>query len=55
MWSFLGPQVQLQSDYSLNIHPENKNDDVLISAQKVLFLTLFEIGFECFLRTSHIN
>ena len=27
----------------------------MISAQKVLFLTLFEVGFECFLRTNHMN
>ena len=27
----------------------------VISAQKVLFSTLFEIGFECFLGTNHIN
>ena len=27
----------------------------VISAQIVLFGTLFEIGFECFLRTNHIN
>ena len=27
----------------------------VISAQKVLFGTLFKIGFECFLRTNHIN
>ena len=27
----------------------------VISAQKVLCLALFEIGFECFLRTNHIN
>ena len=28
---------------------------VLISAQKVLFLALINIGFGCFLRTNHIN
>ena len=27
----------------------------VISAQKVLFLTLFIIGFECFLGTNHCN
>ena len=27
----------------------------VISAQKVLFLTLFIIGFECFLCTNHSN
>ena len=27
----------------------------MISARKVLFLTLFNIGFGCFLRTNHIN
>ena len=27
----------------------------VISARKVLFWALFEIGFECFLRTNHIN
>ena len=27
----------------------------VISAQKVLFCALFKIGFECFLRTNHIN
>ena len=28
---------------------------ILISTQKVLFLVLFKIGFECFLRTNHMN
>ena len=27
----------------------------VISAQKVLFLALFKIGFGCFLGTNHIN
>ena len=27
----------------------------LISTQKVLFWTLFKVGFECFLRTNHMN
>ena len=27
----------------------------VISAQKVIFLALFEIGFECFFRNNHIN
>ena len=27
----------------------------VISARKVLFWTLFKIGFECILRTNHIN
>ena len=27
----------------------------VISTQKVLFLTLFKIGFECFLCSNHIN
>ena len=29
--------------------------DYVISAQKVLFWILFNIGFECFLRTNHMN
>ena len=28
---------------------------ILISVQKVLFITLFIIGFECFLYTNHSN
>ena len=27
----------------------------VISTQKVLFWVLFKIGFECFLRTNHVN
>ena len=34
---------------------ENWVTSMLISAQKVLFLTLFIIGFECFLYTNHFN
>ena len=35
---------------------DGQNADMhVISAQKVLFSALFKIGFECFLRTNHIN
>ena len=50
------PEAAVISNINQMEYLEGEQDyQYLISAKKVLFWALFKIGFECFLRTNHIN